>query len=66
MLASAGKKEHLFLTRPLSGCFLQENTCIEVSFLVLSIRKFLRAPTVKNICKEHLHVFMKLRIYKEI
>ena len=31
MLASAGKKEHLFLRTPPSGCFLQENTCVRWS-----------------------------------
>ena len=36
MLTLDSKKEHLFLKRPPSGCFLQENTCVGVS-LVLGI-----------------------------
>ena len=56
MLTSACKKEHLFLRTPPSGYFLQN------LFLILSIAKFLRAPS-----EEHLqmaaseNMFMKLR-----
>ena len=32
MLTSVGKKEHLFKRTVPSGCFLQENICVRVSF----------------------------------
>ena len=31
--------------------YSQKNTCVGVSFSILNIAKFLRAPTLKNICE---------------
>ena len=52
------KRTH-FLRRSPSVCFLQENTehlCWSL-FLILSNVKFLKAPTLKNIC---VRLFMKM------
>ena len=68
MLTLACKKEHLFLRRPPSSCFLQENTCVGV--FNSEYCKIFKSTYFE----EHLHtaasenVFIKLRkikIYKE-
>ena len=64
MLTSACKKEHLFVRTP-SGCFLQENTCVVVSFNSEHCEIF-----KSTYFEEHLrtaaseNVFMKLRKIK--
>ena len=42
MLPSAGKKNIFFHEHHLSGCFLEENTCVRCLFLIQNIAKFLK------------------------
>ena len=69
MLILACKKEHLFLRRPPSGCFLQENICAGVffnseyceTFKSTNFEEHLRTAASKDV----FMTLRKIKIYKE-
>ena len=69
MLTLACKKEHLFLRRRPSGCFLQKSTCVGVCFYSEFCKIFKSTYFEEHLCTAASeNVFTKLRkikIYKD-